>query len=363
MSTAPEVVIAQDDAGAVAPNQIESVLQTLWRQSSGEESEASVVQVRTLNLLAFVPQSHARPELMRTIEVVSVQHPGRTITMLPVEGPQEPSAYAAIACRFGSGGKQFCGEQITITSGDQGAPLPSITAALLVAGVPTFLWWQGDPPFNGSIFKAFVESADRVIVDSRTWDTPLATLRAFDEAVRSPALHSAYTDLQWTALTPWRRLTAQCFDLPDARPHLDRIQQVTIECGGEQCDRVAGLLFIGWLASRLGWTVLRATGDEILLQSGATTITVTLRSHAGEREVRAVRLSSDSARVEIVYVPSTDRVQTEITLLNAAPIQRMSMMARQPLEQVVSSELNLLERDLGFETALHVAAQLTPPAA
>lgn len=359
MSTS-EIVIAHDEAGTVAPNKIEGVLQALWRDSIGEEIETSVVQVRTLNLLVFVPQPHAAPDLLRAVETVSVQHPGRTITMLPVEGQQQPSAYAAIACRFGEGGKQFCGEQITITSGEQGAPLPSIAAALLVAGVPTFLWWLGDPPFSGQVFDTFVEGADRVIVDSRTWDVPLRTLRELAAALaQEPA--SAYTDLQWTALTPWRRLTAQCFDLPDARPHLDRISAVTIEHGAELCDRVAALLFLGWLTSRLGWTVARADGDTLTLQAASGPVTVTLRSQPGERELRAVHLNSGDARFELVYVPSTSRVQTRIVLPGCVPIERMALLDKLSLEQVVSAELNLLERDPGFEAALQVAAQLVPP--
>lgn len=361
MSTS-EIVIAHDEAGTVAPNKIEGVLQALWRDSLGEETETVVVQVRTLNLLVFVPQPHAEPTVLRAVESVSVQHPGRTITMLPVEGEQQPSAYAAIACRFGEGGKQFCGEQITITSGEQGAPLPSIAAALLVAGVPTFLWWLGDPPFDGQVFSTFAEGADRIIVDSRTWDAPLTTLRALSESLGKAAV-SAYTDLQWTALTPWRRLTAQCFDLPDARPHLGRINAVTIEHGAEPCDRVAALLFLGWLTSRLGWTAARADADTISVHAASGPITVTLQAQPGERELRAVHLSSSDARFELVYVPSTNRVQTRIVLPGCVPIERMAVLDKQSLEQVVGAELNLLERDLGFEAALHVAAQLVPPSA
>lgn len=360
MSTA-DIVITQNEAGMVAPNELEGVLQALWRESAGEESEASVVQVRTLNLLAFVPQSHASSELLRTIEAASVQHPGRTITMLTVEGPQDVSAHAAIACRFDGSGKQFCGEQITISSGDQGVPLPSIAAALLVAGVPTFLWWVGDPSFNSQVFKAFVEIADRVIVDSRTWNEPLTTLAALSQAVRTQTLHGAYTDLQWTALTPWRRLTAQCFDLHDARPHLDQIQQVEIEHGGELCDRVAGLLFVGWLSSRLGWSIVSTSGDEITLRSARSTVTVSLRAQPGQRELRAVRLTSAEAQFELVYVPSTNHVQTSIRLPVCVPIERMARLDKQPLAQALSAELDLLARDIGFEAALHVAAQLASP--
>jgi hypothetical protein len=138
--TAADVAFAQDETSHVQPHEIEGVLAELWRQMAGEDGEASVMQVRTLNLLIFVPQTHATPAVRRAIESVSLRHPGRTIALIATEGDATPRAHVTIACRVGGDGKQACGEQITITAGDGGAGLPSIAAALLIAGVPDFLW-------------------------------------------------------------------------------------------------------------------------------------------------------------------------------------------------------------------------------
>lgn len=344
-----ELIFAENETGAIKPHEIESVLQTLWRDSAGDEIGAAVIHVRTLNLLVFAPAPHVTPELLRAVETVSIQHPGRTITMLVHESARPPVAQVAIACRLGGSGKQLCGEQITITSGDRGAPLPSIAAALLGAGVPTFLWWLGDPPFDAPLFDSFVESADRVIVDSRTWSRPLATLAALAQAARRRTPIVGYTDLQWTALTSWRRQTAQCFDLPHAQPHLRRLREMTVTHGPDEHDRVAALLFVSWLGSRLGWSVEQPPDSPVAL---------TLTSTDGGPGLHAVRLASDEASFELVYEAATSCIKTNINLPNSAPLSHLARLRAATLPEVVGEELNMLDHDPTFEAALQLAATL-----
>ncbi len=351
--------ITQDDTYAVPPDEIEQVVQQLWRESQGEEADATVMQVRTLNLLIVVPEDLARPPIFRAIDTVAVQHPGRTIAMVVTEGTEAPRAHVAIACRLGDGGKQVCGEQITITSGEGGAPLPSIAAALLLPGVPTFLWWLGTPAFGSPLFESFVESVDRVVVDSRSWDAPLRVLPQLGEAItRQPYI--AFTDLQWTALTPWRRQTTQCFDLPQALPYLERLGAVTIEHGPEESDRIMALLFVGWLATRLGWQPAApgADDDQLVLQSRSGTVAVQFvrTPHAGS--LQRVSLTAFPAAFQLSFRPASGCVKTEILLPPNPPIERIARLATLSLEQVLSEDLDMLAHDTGFEEALQFAAQV-----
>src|SRR3712207_3627571 len=102
----------QDETYVVQPREIESLLQRLWNEANGEGEESPVMQVRTQNLLVFIPSAYSSAETLRAIDAASVQHPGRTITMIATDDEQAPVANVAIACRIGSGGKQLCGEQI-----------------------------------------------------------------------------------------------------------------------------------------------------------------------------------------------------------------------------------------------------------
>jgi Glucose-6-phosphate dehydrogenase subunit len=58
-------------------------------------------------------------------------------------------------------------------------------------------------------------------------------------------------DLAWLRSTPWRERVASTFDPPQWREELGRISAVTARHHSDSA--IAGLLFCGWLASRLGW--------------------------------------------------------------------------------------------------------------
>ena len=58
-------------------------------------------------------------------------------------------------------------------------------------------------------------------------------------------------DLAWLRTTPWRERVASTFDPPRWREELGRIDAVTVRHRPD--SGVAGVLFFGWLASRLGW--------------------------------------------------------------------------------------------------------------
>jgi glucose-6-phosphate dehydrogenase assembly protein OpcA len=65
-------------------------------------------------------------------------------------------------------------------------------------------------------------------------------------------LESAYVvDLAWLRSTPWRERVAATFDPPNLRPDLHAISGLTIR--HHPTSAAAGMLLVGWLASRLEW--------------------------------------------------------------------------------------------------------------
>jgi glucose-6-phosphate dehydrogenase assembly protein OpcA len=351
------LMFAQDDAYTVQVPEIENVLQRLWREAADEETETAVTHVRTLNLVVFVPVAYASPSVLQSISNVSIHHPGRTIALVVTEDAQSPRANVTIACRKGEGGRYICGEQITLVSGNGGAPLPSIAASLLVPGLPVFLWWHGDPPFSDPIFETLAESANRLIVDSRTWHTPLVTLPSLAQAAQR-SFHTAYADLQWTALTSWRQQIAQCFDIPDALPHLQRLKHVIIEHGSDEHDRVAALLLVGWLVSSLGWSSIQASRDHLVAQTKTASVVCELRRHLDVAGIHAITLRSDSAHFLLERISETGCVRTMIELDTALPIERIVHPKVKSLEELIGDELMVLEYDESYIAALRIAAQI-----
>jgi len=354
--SAAELSYTGEQTSNIHPAQITAVLEQLWRDST-DDADTLIVQVRTLNLLVFVPDHLATDEAKRAIDRSSLRHPGRTIAMLVSDAPRVPKAQVVIACRLGSGGKQICGEQITISSGDSGAPLPSIAASLLAPGVPTYLWWLGDPPFGSPLWGAFSENTDRLIVDSRTWSAPLARLPQLRDAMRNDHPGLAWADLLWTELTPWRRFAAQCFDLPDALPRLSRLHRVEVEHAPTELGRAAALLLTGWLASRLDWSY---TGGNQSLSFAAANGSVEVALLPGEaaRQLQRIMFSGDGVTIVLTLDDTNDCVVHRIELAGATPLGRVTRLPRRSLEQLVDEELDMFGTDYAYEAALNIAAAL-----
>ena len=78
-------------------------------------------------------------------------------------------------------------------------------------------------------------------------------------------------DLAWLRTTPWRERVAATFDPPRWRDELGHIDSVTVRHRPD--SGAAGVLFFGWLASRLGW----GTGSLMAATNGS------VRGHATAR--------------------------------------------------------------------------------
>jgi hypothetical protein len=133
--------------------------------------------------------------------------------------------------------------------GDQHlARLEPIVDPIVVTDIPTVLW---SPSNIREGERALLPLAQAVLLDSMDDPDLGSGLRHACEA-----LESAYVvDLAWLRSTPWRERVAATFDPAHLRPDLYSISAVNVRHHPESA--VAGLLLIGWLASRLGWSLKR----------------------------------------------------------------------------------------------------------
>jgi hypothetical protein len=115
-----------------------------------------------------------------------------------------------------------------------------------VTDIPPLLWC---PSGHDEAVRALLPLSQVVLVDSMDGLDLAKGLRQACEL-----LESAYVvDLAWLRSTPWRERVAATFDPANLRPDLHTISAVTVRHHPESA--VAGLLLIGWLGSRLGWTL------------------------------------------------------------------------------------------------------------
>ena len=241
-------------AAGTTPAAIESALRALL--SSRYRRSPSFVPARVLNLVAIVDADYSG-EIENRLQRLGASHPSRVVLCKVAEGQEGLDAIASIASTGveATPGVLAVGrEKIEITMAPRHVrALETIVAPLMIGDLPTVVW---APHGHGDGVDALRRHAQVVLLDSQ--DEPevgSALLRA-----QSLSRHLQVVDLSWLRSAPWRERVAATFDPPELRQSLSSIASVTVR---HRIDSAAaGLLFCGWLASRLGWRPESLTGSE-----------------------------------------------------------------------------------------------------
>jgi glucose-6-phosphate dehydrogenase assembly protein OpcA len=246
--TAPEV----PDAGAVwsaqdtTPSDIEEALRHLLQEQHAREDAHA--PARVLNLVVVVDREW-RGEIMNRLEQVGRYHASRTI-LCTVESRRQTidaSVVMTLAGESKPGELMMTRERVILELGEKHlAKLDTIVDPLVVTDLPTVVW---APHGHTGAVDALLPMSQVVLVDSVNELDPTSALKRAAEL----AQQAYVVDLAWLRTTPWRERVAATFDPPRWRDELLRIDAVTIRHGPD--SSVAGVLFVGWLASRLGWDV------------------------------------------------------------------------------------------------------------
>jgi glucose-6-phosphate dehydrogenase assembly protein OpcA len=246
----------------VDPGAIERELQALWRgraEARKREAPNGKPLGRTLlhSLVVFAPDPAAAAQAQQVIAAISPHQPGRMILLSSQTAGQAGLDFQA-AVRLHcvapeSGQEPVCCEQVILSfSGtDAARRLPGAVLPLLVANVPSFLYWTKGNPFRHPILRDLEPAIDRLIVDSLTFAAPDLDLSDVTTAVQDAHFHTIISDLSWARLAAWRYQTAQIFDAANMRPYLKRVQHARLSYYAG--TPVLAWLFGGWLAARLGW--------------------------------------------------------------------------------------------------------------
>ena len=135
--------------------------------------------------------------------------------------------------------------------------LPGAVLPLIALGLPSFLWWSGEPPWHTELFEALVDGCDRLIVDtSEAANAQRALCRAQRSGAAQEDAAAASAISTGARQAPWRELVAQFFDDHAMRAYLEAsIASPSNSRRRRACadNPAQAYLFAGWLASRLGW--------------------------------------------------------------------------------------------------------------
>jgi hypothetical protein len=184
-----------------------------------------------MNRLEQVGRYHASRTILCEVEQ------GRTTldasVVMTVEGDRRPGDLALTR------------ERVIVEVGEKHLhKLDTVVDPLVVPDLPTVVW---SPHGHPEAVDALLRLSQVVLIDSVNEPDPASALRRAEGL----AAEAYVVDLAWLRTTPWRERVAATFDPPRWREELGRIHAVTVRHRSD--SGVAGVLFFGWLSSRLGW--------------------------------------------------------------------------------------------------------------
>ncbi len=258
-----------------SPTAIEAALRALVTQARSQSE--SYVPARSLNLVCIVSRDYSG-EVANRLRGVGRFAASRTVvcSVSPRRTTLDATATIAVPAQTTVGVHAPMRETVVLEMGTQHLRhLETIVDPLVVTDVPTVLWSPHDHP---EAIDALLGLAQVVLVDSGDEPEP------GDAVARSRELmdRSYVVDLAWLRSTPWRERVAATFDPPRLRGDLRLISSVVVRHHPDSA--IAGLLFVGWLASRLGWAVSRLAVDAAGSRTGG--------AHTRRQDV-AIRLQAD----------------------------------------------------------------------
>ena len=359
---------------------LERELARLRRVQSAHARELvrPIARASVLNLIVYADREEHARRAARSISDLALRHPSRAIVVLADRGQrrQETERRIEMHCQLPipDGARQVCYEQILVrASGDVDDRLASAVIPLLVPDLPVFLWWTGTPPLGSRSFADLLRLTDRLIVDSADFARPESTLPIIARISEEARGRFGLTDLNWTRLTPWREIATAFFDVPSWRLFLDGITGLrvgfAVDMDGRDIHPSQALLFVGWLASRLGWRPL-----ETLAPSEAGGLLFAIARPDGERimvrvrprferglaegDISGFRIQTTSGdrgqQAEFVVKRQPDpRHQTATVFLDGERRWERTMPLPSPaIVELIGEELSILGSDRTYEAAL-----------
>jgi glucose-6-phosphate dehydrogenase assembly protein OpcA len=236
------------------PARIEAALRELLKQRHSENQ--GYVPARVLNLVVVLDKEW-RGEIENRLAQVGRNHPSRTVVVAVEPGRTTLDAWATTTAEGEAKPGSFCvaHEHVVVEVGPEHLKgLDTIVDPLVITDLATVVW---APHGHRDAVDALRRLTQVVLRDSVDDQDP------HDAIDRAAELSEwAYVvDLAWLRSTPWRERIAATFDPPQWRGELAKISSVKVHHRTD--SEVAGMLLLGWLSTRLGWSP-----DKLIMGGG-----------------------------------------------------------------------------------------------
>jgi glucose-6-phosphate dehydrogenase assembly protein OpcA len=363
---------------------LETVLERLTRlhaelahhDNDPQEPEHPHPRNCVINLVVAVRDEGAAELAERTVEALAASHPMRAILVCRMAGEGgERRLDADILTEIHRlvRGAAVQREQVVLrVPGPLVEHLSSLVEPLLVPDLATYLWWAGTPPLQQGDLRRALAACDVLIVDSAQFERPVLSFLELAALADRMADRKGFADLQWARQRPWRESLAQFFAPDDRRALLEGVTRLEVRCGEDgHAGRVAGGLLVGWVASALGWRLMRAAaisesaGDALMQSPGGEFVHVAVRGIPGwaPGELAGATLEGSGAGRRFAVSIELDRERGDHGHLriDLAEVQTLHQRLSLPRQEVAALLVRMLaesRRDPVFVRSLASAATL-----
>lgn len=207
-------------------------------RAMAEQRPPEVQRTSVMTHVVWAPQEWLE-QAERVLAGMAERHPSRTVILTPEPRRKDGLDATVNVVTFGVEGSErvVSSEVVELRLKGARAKAPgSIVMPLLIADLPVFCRWRGEPPWGAEELDQLVAIVDRLVVDSSEWK---GLPRAF-ERLSELFGRVAVSDIAWSRTRDWRQQLAGLW--PDIR------LAGSLEVTGPQAD---ALLLAGWLRSRL----------------------------------------------------------------------------------------------------------------
>ncbi len=216
---------------------VAEVERQLHRLRARAEDAPPELRASTATHLVWAPPQWL-PYAHRTLQGLAERHPSRVVFLVPEPGRRDKVEASAAIREFDIGGeREVCSEVIELRL--RGTPVRhpgSIVLPFLIADLPAFCRWRGEPAWGSTALDEIVSACDRLVFDSSEW----RGLPAAYGEVAALFDRLAVSDIAYRRTLPWRARLA------DRWPGIARASRLRVV--GPKAD---ALLLAGWLGSRL----------------------------------------------------------------------------------------------------------------
>ncbi len=226
------------------PDAIEAALRELLAEKHAENG--GFAPARVLNMVAFV-ESQYSGEIANRLRGVGRYHASRTVVLSYDPRREHLNARVTVASDGdpGPGEVALLRETAIVEIGERHLDdLATIADPLVVTDLPTLLWSPHGHPEEADALLGLAQATLIDSIEEPVWGAAIERACVLSE-------HVYVVDLAWLRSTPWRERVAATFDPAHMRLELGALDALEIRHHPD--STVAAMLFVGWLASRLGW--------------------------------------------------------------------------------------------------------------